>query len=136
MAPCFGSIYEILDNGKLLLSDFGTVKILDYKQQKIKISITSDFASESDLIAAKQSVVSGSEQTKKLCRTWVITTIDGENAEWLSEEDMMVSFTQYGTYVVTFGGVAQWRWKDAGKLNFAIPGMVLQIAAMLSRLKL
>lgn len=122
----FGT-YEILDNETIVLSDLGTMKILNIGENSIsfKITINSDLNTEISITATKQDITASSSKTALLCRTWKMVSLNGESVVG-TEYELSVLFSDAGTYFVEFdnpddesdGGLAQWTWKDSNETKF------------------
>lgn len=116
----FGT-YEIIDNKTIVLSDFGTLTISGINENSISFSIqlTSNPDNEIIIHASKQEEMESSVNTKLLCRTWEMVTINDTSVVG-TDMELTVLFSAAGTYFVSYtnpddenvGGLAQWKWKD------------------------
>lgn len=117
----FGT-YEILDAETIVLSDLGTMKILNIGETSLsfRITIKSDPTTEISISAIKQPKTENSAKTDLLCRTWELVSLNGINAIGTNIEQSVL-FSDAGTYFVKpvnpeiVGGLAQWTWKDANE---------------------
>lgn len=119
----FGT-YNIIDNNTMVLSDFGKIKVSQIEDTTINFSVVLDSNpnNEISIIASKQIEAQTSIKTELLCQTWQMVTINGDSVAG-TEMELTVLFSAAGTYFVSYanpingsyGGLAQWRWKDANE---------------------
>lgn len=108
----FGT-YTITNNTKIVLSDFGTLKITEINDNSIKFSIqlTSNPNNEIITIATKQDEIGSTTKTEMLCRSWKLVLINGKSVTGWN-----AFFSKAGTFVMTQPdgptGLGQWKWKD------------------------
>jgi len=109
-----------IDGDKMILSNFGIIKVNSISEEKITFTIKLDDESEygETLSANKSDELPPSTNTQLLCRTWRLVTLNGDTVTGTQNEFLMV-FYKSGTYVVTYieneelGGLAEWKWKDS-----------------------
>lgn len=116
----FGS-YTI-DGNLLILSNFGTIKVLTLTDDEITFAIKLEGETDyGDTLTAKKSAeLPASTNTQLLCRTWKLFSLNGDTVAG-TDDELYVVFYQSGTYVVTqvgedqLGDVAQWKWHDSNE---------------------
>lgn len=109
-----------IDGNLLILSNFGTIKVLSLSDVEISFAIKLLGETEygETLVANKSEELPASTNTQLLCRTWKLVTLNGDSVAGTSNELLMVFYTS-GTYVVTYieddqlGGLAEWKWFDS-----------------------
>jgi hypothetical protein len=115
----FGT-YEIID-GKVILSDFGTITVsnVDGKTISMLIKLISNPNEEVKLNGVKQSEMASSKSVDLLCRTWLITSRNGESVN--DQQTALVS--KAGTYfLASRGGTPSfWKLKDNDKILYYHP---------------
>jgi hypothetical protein len=114
----FGT-YEIID-GKVILSDFGTITVsnVDGKTISMLIKLISNPNEEVKLNGVKQSEMASSKSVDLLCRTWVVTSINGESVN----DQQTVLFSRAGTYFISSkGSPSFWKLKDNDKILYYHP---------------
>lgn len=109
-----------IDGDLLILSNFGTIKVMSLTEQEMTFAIKllgqSDYGDT--LTANKSEELPPSSNTQLLCRTWKMFSINNDTVAG-TEDELYVVFYQSGTYVVTYvgedelGDVAQWKWFDS-----------------------
>lgn len=122
----FGT-YEILNDNKIRLSDFGTVVFEQLSENQVRLTITLEGASgePTSVEATKQEEMTSTSRTEMLCRTWSMVAINGEEVKG-TEYELSVLFSVAGTYFVEYanpdaagdGGLASWKWYDQEEVLF------------------
>jgi hypothetical protein len=116
----FFGTYEIIDSKTIVLSDFGTLTISEVNDNSINFSIqlTNNPNNEIIINASKQKEMDSSANTKLLCRTWKMVTINDTSVVG-TDMELTALFSAAGTYFISYtkpdensGGLAQWKWKN------------------------
>lgn len=127
-------------NGDYVLEGFGTIKVESNGGSSVDLQITTNSGESIVVGANRDNIMSESDMTNKLCRTWKFLKIhaifweEGKKVfdqtmswkdylEWDDDfyEDTPenVIFTKAGTYLVTYVGgelaVSTWRWENESK---------------------
>ncbi|CAA0161374.1 hypothetical protein [Tenacibaculum maritimum] len=122
----FGT-YEIMEDKKVVLSDFGTLIFSDVKENSVSFSIQplSNPNNEIIMSASKQEEMEATTKTELLCRTWKMVSVNGEEVVGTRYE-LSVLFSKAGTYFVEpvnfgddeNGGLSNWKWSDSSETKF------------------
>lgn len=122
----FGT-YEIIDNKTIVMSDFGTLAILEVNENSMSfnIQLTSDPDNEIIINASKQTEMENTTKTNLLCRTWKMVSVNGEDVVG-TEYELSILLSKAGTYFVEYanteyeddGFLAYWKWSDDSETKF------------------
>ncbi|MDE6650718.1 MAG: hypothetical protein K2K45_12400, partial [Muribaculaceae bacterium] len=130
--------YTINSDGEYVLDGFGTIKVISNGGTAVDLEITTNSGYEIVVGANRDNIMTESDMTNKLCRTWKFSKVhlilweEGkkvfdktlsmkEYGEWdeLDELPENVIFTKSGTYLVTYSdgdlAVSTWRWENEKK---------------------
>ena len=123
--------YKVKDAKTVEIKDLGTLNVDEISGSDLKMKITLNGKSAPIQIVSKKSTkeVSGSEKTGTVCRTWKLTklTKNGANQDLPSSDPILVTFTNAGTYFVSFVSdevdsvgsfTSYWKWSNSSENEF------------------
>ena len=118
----FFGTYTIIDNATISLSDLGTLEVIEVNDNSMNFIINGN--NETIINASKQKEIETSDNTKLLCRTWNLVSLDDNEIS-----NFIVLFSGAGTYFVDavvegeqITSLGTWTWcnSDENKLAFTI----------------
>lgn len=114
-------IYKIAGDSTIVLSDLGTIKVLNATEGTVALEITLTGISTSLAFnGSKKENMKVTTKTELFCRTWKFVKKNGETVKGTEYEDGIVLFSKAGTYFTEFpygerddieGISAFWKWK-------------------------
>lgn len=121
-----------IEGEKIILSGFGFIDIISITDKEFSFSFTLEETGEKNTFATRKSetVISTSDKTDILCKTWVIqklTDLNGDETEYRKEEreniiGTVVLYSRAGTYLVMYTGkeatLAEWQWANKEETKF------------------
>ena len=116
-AIIFGT-YEFIDNKKITLNDFGTLKISEIYSNSISFSLQLSNNPDNEIIieASKKDEMESTKRTDLLCKTWDLVTLNDTSVAG-TDMELKILFSKAGTYYISYvnrndGELAQWKWKN------------------------